>query len=548
MGSPKRRSACRRSEAEHDVVHGARQLPDIHARRQVQAAAAPLQHRGGQEVRDHFDPARGHGNRGLRDGRASRPPSYTNSFTCIPDAVIFRPARITPKPVVQGVQTAVVVGPAGEEIYPDKYGRVKVQFHWDREGKKDESSSCWVRVSQIHAGQSFGGIDIPRIGEEVVVGFLEGDPDRPMITGRVYHAENMPPFGLPGSKTISGLKSKTYKGGGYNEFVMDDTTGNELIREHGQYDKDSTIEHDLREHVLHDRSRDVTNNETIQIGVDRTETVGANESLTVGSNKTIKIGVNHGEMIGANMTISVGSNLTETVGINYAETVGAAMQLTVGAVMVQTIGATYTLTVGASMTETIGSNRTTNIGGSRKEQVASKVTEKVGGNVTQQFGGKHSEKVSGNYTLKSGDGDHSASPEQDRAQDGSVQHHDDQRRRHQDQGDQNHYRRDGENPGKISPDYLRGQRQERDQGGDGQRRGVGNQYDQGRFGQDQLVGTCPAYCRRMAGDALARSIPFRAGGAGNLEVVVSAGPRGGPLADHGSRATRRLVMACRGSC
>ena len=237
-------------------------------------------------------------------GRPER--DYSNRFSCIPDAVVFRPERSTRRPPVQGLQTAVVVGPAGEEIYPDKYGRVKVQFPWDREGKKDEKSSCWVRVSQIHAGKGFGGIDIPRIGEEVIVAFLEGDPDQPIIVGRVYHAENMPPYGLPDAKTICGIKSKTYKGSGYNEYIMDDTPGKELIRVHGQYDKDSTIEHDLREHVLHDRSRDVTNNESIQIGVDRTETVGSNESLTVGKNRT--------ESIGANETLSVASNRTRTVG------------------------------------------------------------------------------------------------------------------------------------------------------------------------------------------------------------------------------------------
>ena len=348
---------------------------------------------------------------GYEAGRAEAVPDYSNSFTCIPGSVVFRPARSTPKSLVSGVQTAVVTGPAGEEIHTDEFGRVKVQFHWDREGKKDENSSCWVRVSQVHAGKGFGGIDIPRIGEEVIVDFLEGDPDRPIITGRVYHAESMPPFGLPDSKCISGMKSNTTKGGGgYNEFVLDDTKGNELIREHGQFDKDSTIEHDLREHVLNNRSRDVAVDETISIGANRTETVGADESLTVGANKTIGIGANHTETIGANMTINVGSNLTETVGIAYTETVGALMTLTVGAAMVQTVGAAYQISVGAVMSTTVGSNKSTNvggnesttIGGSRKELVGGKVTEKVGGNVTQQFGGKHSEKVSGKYLLKSG--------------------------------------------------------------------------------------------------------------------------------------------------
>lgn len=327
---------------------------------------------------------------------------YTNQFVCIPASVPYRPVRQAERPVVHGSQTAIVVGPSGEEIFTDKYGRVKVQFHWDREGKKDQNSSCWVRVAQIHAGKGFGGIDIPRIGDEVVVSFLEGDPDQPIVVGRVYHSGNMPPFGLPDKKVISGLKTKTYKGDGYNELIMDDSPGNELIRIHGQYDMDSTIEHDLREHVLNDRSRDVTNNETIQVGNNRTETVGSNESLTVGANKTIQIGANHTETIGSNMTITVGSSLTETVAINYAETVGAAMQLTVGGVMAQTVGAAMTMTVGGNLTNSVGGSEKTQIGGKRGEQVGGKSTEKVGGDVSEQYGGKHTEKVAGKYLLKSG--------------------------------------------------------------------------------------------------------------------------------------------------
>ena len=137
---------------------------------------------------------------------------YTNTFECVPSSIPFRPPRLTPKPNVQGCQTAVVVGPGGEEIYTDKYGRVKVQFHWDREGKKNEDSSCWIRVSYPWAGKNWGGIHIPRIGQEVVVDFLEGDPDQPLIIGRVYHAESMPPWGLPAKKVVSGLKSDSHQG------------------------------------------------------------------------------------------------------------------------------------------------------------------------------------------------------------------------------------------------------------------------------------------------------------------------------------------------
>src|SRR6266853_2670402 len=183
---------------------------------------------------------------------------YTNTFECIPDSVSFRPSRVTPKPSVQGCQTAVVVGPAGEEIYTDKYGRVKVQFHWDREGKKNEDSSCWMRVSHPWAGKGWGGIHIPRIGQEVIVDFLEGDPDQPIIIGRVYNAEQMPPFGMPGGAMISGIKSNSTKGGGgFNEMSMNDTKGTELINIHAQFDQQKKVEHDQRLHVLNNRTKNV---------------------------------------------------------------------------------------------------------------------------------------------------------------------------------------------------------------------------------------------------------------------------------------------------
>jgi type VI secretion system secreted protein VgrG len=168
---------------------------------------------------------------------------YQNTFECIPFSTPFRPARVTPKPIVQGSQTAFVVGEKGEEIYTDKYGRVKVQFHWDRLGKHDQNSSCWIRVSQNWAGKGWGWISIPRIGHEVVVDFLEGDPDRPLITGRVYNAEEMPPYELPKHGDMMGFKSNTTKGGGgYNEIVSRDVKGQELIRTHAQKDIETVAE------------------------------------------------------------------------------------------------------------------------------------------------------------------------------------------------------------------------------------------------------------------------------------------------------------------
>ncbi len=204
------------------------------------------------------------------------PMSYRNSFECIPASTTFRPPRVTPEPYVQGCQTAVVVGPAGEEIYTDKYGRVKVQFHWDREGKKNENSSCWVRVSHPWAGQGWGAVSIPRIGQEVIVDFLEGDPDQPIIIGRVYNAEQMPPFGMPAGAVVSGLKTNSTKGGGgYNEISLNDTKGKELLNIHAQYDMNTTVEHDDTQTV-------VSGNRTITVKTGtHTETIKGNTAITI---------------------------------------------------------------------------------------------------------------------------------------------------------------------------------------------------------------------------------------------------------------------------
>jgi type VI secretion system secreted protein VgrG len=216
---------------------------------------------------------------------------FEGSLECMPASVPFRPQRVTPLPTMRGCQTAMVVGPAGEEIYTDKFGRVKVQFHWDREGKRNEESSCWMRVAHRWAGTGWGAINIPRIGQEVVIDFLEGDPDRPIIVGSVYNAEAMPPYGLPAGAVISGVKSNSTKGGGgYNEIVLDDTKGKELIRIHGQYDEDITIEHDARAKIGNDRSESVGRNETTTIGKDRTENVGKNFLLTAGESIVLKTG------------------------------------------------------------------------------------------------------------------------------------------------------------------------------------------------------------------------------------------------------------------
>jgi type VI secretion system secreted protein VgrG len=258
----------------------------------------------------------------------------------------FRPRRATPKPFVQGPQTAMVVGPAGDEIYTDKFGRVKVQFHWDRYGGKDQNSSCWIRVSHPWAGKGWGSVATPRIGQEVIVEFLEGDPDQPIITGRVYNAENQPPFGFPAGAVLSGIKSNTHKGAGYNELSMDDTAGKERITIHGQYDMNSTIEHD--------QTLTVHNNRTDKIDVDDSETVGKNQSL--------KVGVNRTKTIGANETISVRGNRTSTVSKSETATVALQRTHTVGINETISVGSAQEISVGAAQVITVGLNRLTNVG------------------------------------------------------------------------------------------------------------------------------------------------------------------------------------------
>ena len=210
------------------------------------------------------------------DGRQAEPFSYKNSFEAVPNSIPYRPPARARKPVVQGSQTALVTGRSGEEIYVDKYGRVKVQFYWDREGTKNENSSCWVRVSQVWAGKNWGWMTIPRIGQEVIVDFLEGDPDRPIITGRVYNSDQMPPYALPANQTQSGIKSRSSKGGGtanYNEIRLEDIKGSEMITIQAEKDMETTVEHD---HAL-----TVQNNRTITVDGTHTETIKKDTAITI---------------------------------------------------------------------------------------------------------------------------------------------------------------------------------------------------------------------------------------------------------------------------
>ena len=269
----------------------------------------------------------------------------------------FRPARVTPKPVVQGAQTAVVVGPGGEDIYTDEHGRVKVQFFWDRLGKNDENSSCWIRVSHPWAGKEWGAVHIPRIGQEVIVDFLEGDPDKPMITGRVYNGGNMPPYALPANKTQSGVKSRSSKDGtpdNFNEIRFEDKKGSEQLYIHAEKNQDIVVENDETHSVGHDRSKDVGNNETVNIAKNRTESVGENESISIGKNRT--------ETVEENENLTVGKNQSESIGQDRTLTVGKK----------------ESVSIGDDRTEQVSKNETITIGKDRKHNVTDNDLLKVG--------------------------------------------------------------------------------------------------------------------------------------------------------------------------
>ncbi|TPI25084.1 type VI secretion system tip protein VgrG [Mesorhizobium sp. B3-2-1] len=325
----------------------------------------------------------------------------------------YRPPRITPRPIMRGPQTATVVGPSGEEIFTDKYARVKVQFHWDRLGKKDQNSSCFVRVSQTWAGSGWGFIQIPRLGQEVIVDFIEGDPDLPIITGRVYNAAEMPPYALPANATQSGWKSNSSKGGGgYNELMFEDKAGSELVNFQAQkdhhllvkHDRKKTVQHDQSDRIDHDAKHSVGHNLDEDVGNDKTVKVGVNQTTNIGSNDTETVGANRSLTVGANETIHIGANSSETIDSNHSQTVGLVQTVTVGAGRIDTVGATETRSVGAAQTNTIGASRSVTVGSAQSHDIGAADSWNVGAGQTVNVGADQSFTVGGEHTSEIGKG------------------------------------------------------------------------------------------------------------------------------------------------
>jgi type VI secretion system secreted protein VgrG len=312
---------------------------------------------------------------------------YENRFECVDASVPFHPPLVTPRPTIKGLQSAVVVGPAGEEIHTDAHGRVMVQFHWDRLGKKDDKASCWVRVSQILAGKSWGAVFLPRVGHEVLVDFLDGDPDRPLVVGSVYHGTNVPPYSLPSEKTKSTIKSNTSPdGGGFNELRFEDKKGSEELYLHAQkdmltevvndevrkvgHDETVTIENDLTHTTKHDRKRAVEHDEAIAIKNDRTKKVDHDEIVTIGNDRAEEIGNDLTEKVQRNLTLAVG-------GTSSSEVKGAASAAYKDKLDV-TVAKDVTLTADGDLTFTIKGASTEEATGAKKIKSNDSVTIECG--------------------------------------------------------------------------------------------------------------------------------------------------------------------------
>lgn len=239
--------------------------------------------------------------------------SYSTSFELHPTSEVYRPQRTLSKPHTKGPQSAIVTGPAGQEIWTDKYGRVKVQFGWDRYGKNDENSSCWVRVSYPWAGKGFGGIQIPRFGQEVLVDFKNGDPDLPIIVGRTYNQDTMPPWGLPGAATQSGFYSHTIGGGPTNANALrfEDKTGGEEIWLHAEKDQRIEVNNNESHWVGNNRLKVIDKTETAIIGEERSLTVQMDDTSLAGQNKTIQAVQNLRLAAGDSIILSCGNTILQ---------------------------------------------------------------------------------------------------------------------------------------------------------------------------------------------------------------------------------------------
>ena len=287
-------------------------------------------------------------------------------------------------PRAHGPDTAVVVGPSGSEIHTDEYGRVKVHFHWDRTGQKDGSDSCWIRVAHPWAGSNFGSIHIPRVGQEVIIGYEHGDPQRPLVIGRVYNAKQMPPWDLPSNKTQSGILTRSSPQGSSsnaNALRFEDAKGKEEVWLHAEKDQRIEVENNETHSVGHDRAKTIGNDETTNVTNNRTETVGGNETITIHQNRTKTVDGNETATVNQNKAETIAIASVQNVGAGRMDNVGAAYDLNVGGAQINNIGGLYDLNVGLAMVTAVALSQTNKIGKNQTTSVGNSITVTAGDNI-----------------------------------------------------------------------------------------------------------------------------------------------------------------------
>ncbi|WNG60292.1 type VI secretion system tip protein VgrG [Archangium gephyra] len=328
---------------------------------------------------------------------------YRNEFRCLPSDVPFRPRRSTPRPIISGIQTATVTGTPGEEIHPDEHGRIKVQFHWDREGGRDDKSSCWIRPGQVWGGPAWGGLFLPRVGQEVVIRFFEGDPDRPLITGAVYNGQNPTPYSLPDEKTRSTLRtSSSPNSDGFNELRFEDAASEEQVFFHAQKDDDL--------HTRNDKTQEIRANEALLVKKDRQRTIEGNQSLSVlqedmglvegsqtlavSGNRTTGIRGSHDEEVEGNQSVSV-SGMQNTFVVQTADT-------SVSLAAALNVGAAYSINVILTKSESVGGDKSIQVGGASFEYVGGFRQENVSEDRSTKVGSDFESQIKGSVSLAAG--------------------------------------------------------------------------------------------------------------------------------------------------
>lgn len=347
--------------------------------------------------------------------------SYRNHFELVPASVQFRPPRVTRRPRIPGVQTAIVVGSSGEEIFTDKYGRVKVQFHWDRLGKNDDKSSCWVRVAQMWASAGFGAMFLPRVGDEVVVSFLEGDPDRPLVVGSVYHATNVVPYTLPDEKTKSTIKTKSTPNGDngdFNELRFEDKKGSEEVFLQAQkdwnvkvkndetrsvgHDETLTVENDRTKTVKHDQKATIENDDTLTVKHDQSVTIENDQTVEVKNDRKVTVDNDDAETVKGKQTIEVDGDQKVSVSGEQKISVSGSRSLSVDEDVKDSFKGKLSLSVTGDVSETLSGKHTTSVSGDRSESIGGKQSITISGDSVESVTGKKSMTVTGEVTITSG--------------------------------------------------------------------------------------------------------------------------------------------------